>query len=232
MRNYFFLLLLAGNVSFCQTTKPIDTTFNALFYKIPQFSLSVEEAWQNYFPKNKMNACRRYETELKQELNRLATLSNHQSRSLSMLAGKFDIESRQYDFTKVTITKDQQLDGAVLENDKSFYSMLTDYLRRINSSMDSAFQLYKGKALAKQVLTIYNREFPYLINGTKAQYMKLNKMIIAKGYEKVLAAGNSANKYFIQLLEVRGVLLNWLLELNKQVSIANEMAATFANEEK
>jgi len=129
MRNYFFLLLLAGNVSFCQTTKPIDTTFNALFDKMPQFSLSVEEAWQNYFPKNKMNACRRYEAELKQELNRLATLSNHQSRSLSMLAGKFDIESRQYDFTKVTITKDQQLDGAVLENDKSFYSMLTDYLR-------------------------------------------------------------------------------------------------------
>jgi len=232
MRNYFFLLLLAGNVSFCQTTKPIDTTFNALFDKMPQFSLSVEEAWQNYFPKNKMNACRRYETELKQELNRLATLSNHQSRLLSMLAGKFDIESRQYDFTKVTITKDQQLDGAVLENDKSFYSMLTDYLRRINSSMDSAFQLYKGKALAKQVLTIYNREFPYLINGTKAQCMKLNKMIIAKGYDKVLAAGNSANKYFVQLLEVRGVLLNWMLELNKQVSIANEMAATFANEEK
>ena len=57
-------------------------------------------------------------------------------------------------------------------------------------------------------------------------------MVIAKGYDKVLAAGNSTNKYFVQLLEVRGVLLNWLLELNKQVSIANEMAATFANEEK
>ena len=62
--------------------------------------------------------------------------------------------------------------------------------------------------------------------------MKLNKMIISKGYDKVLASGNSANKYFVQLLEVRGVLLNWLLELNKQVSIANDMAATFASEEK
>ena len=196
---------------------------------MPSFATSIDEAFQNYFPKSKMNATRKYEQELKDEIKKLAVASNYQSRDLYMFLSNYNV-MEHHDFTKVAIARDPQLNATILEENRSFYSTLNDYLRRINSSMDSAFKQYTGKDLAQQTLIIYKREFPSLFATAKEQCKKLNKMMIAKGYDKVLASGNDANKYFVQLLEVRGTLLNWLVELNKQVDIANQMAAMFVNE--
>jgi hypothetical protein len=227
---FSFQLLVIMQTSFSQTVNSIDTNFNACFDKLPRIVSSVEEAGQEYFPKNKMNNCRRHQQEIQQQINKLYGASNHQSRLLSMLAGKYDDESEHYDFTKIKLTKDPVLNTAVTNANTAFFSVVDDYTRKVGSRVDSAQKQYTGKELAKRLLDIYQYEFSILVSRVKNQWKEINKLMLTKGYNKLLAAGKTDSPYFIQLLEVRGILYDRLLKLNQQVEIANNRVAEMVKE--
>ncbi|GAB2821646.1 hypothetical protein GCM10027043_23040 [Ferruginibacter profundus] len=143
-----------------------------------------------------------------------------------MIADKYSEESSRYDFSKVKIEKDAALEAALTKMNAAFFSEKDNYLGLVNAASDSAYQQLHGQALAAQLLSIYRQQLPVWIAGTKEQFIAINNLIISKGYAKVLADNNTSHPYFIQLLELKGLMLDRLLMFSRMVEGANQLVAS------
>ncbi|MGC4102082.1 hypothetical protein [Ferruginibacter sp.] len=228
MRLSFFLLLPAVLVCNClqaQQSNSVDTAFTSYFDRLPGVLTSAEEAWKLYTPKNSKPATKQYEAEIMVQLNILADHSDRKSYILSWYTDRLEKESKQYRHTDAKVQKDPVLEKAVKEAITDYFSMLDNYLRTVNYSIDTLFKKYTGRTLAEKELQLYQKELPQLYSKTKAIFSKVHQMMRSKGYNTVLQQGNTQHPYYIQLLEARGQLLDKLRELNKQADAANATAA-------
>lgn len=125
-----------------------DSSFYTWFRNIPTLSNSIEELNKLYSPEVKISPCQQYIKSLKAQLQLLADKSNHQSRLLSMLTGKFDDESEKYDFSKAVIRKDKKLQEAIENANNLYFRAMDDYNRMVGKRIDSGWQKVQGKELA------------------------------------------------------------------------------------
>lgn len=223
MRYSFLFFVLISCAASSQTASTIDTSFSSLFDRLPKLASTVEEAKQVYSSKSTPTSA--YEKEIKQQIDILLKASNHQSSLLSMLAGKFEEERKRYNFIKVEITRDASLEVVQKDASANMFNALDYYLRNIHWGTDSAFKESTGDALSKWLLRIYQQELPVLSKKIKKLLMDIDKTMAVKGYNKVLATQNDKHKYYIHILETKGLMLDWLLRINQQVDVANKMAA-------
>ncbi len=89
-------------------TGKCQSAFEILKYvdQLPPVAANVNEAWQQFYPKGKRTPYQQYEAVLDAQINALADKSNHQSLLLSMLSGRYEVEGRRTDFTKIVIAED------------------------------------------------------------------------------------------------------------------------------
>jgi hypothetical protein len=216
MMRIFISLLLVLSVHFASAQKKlVDTILQSYFAHLPLMASSIDEAHRVYYPKGKTTPCKQYMDRLKKELSVLADQSNHRSRLVSMLSGRYDEESVKYDFTKVVVGRDKQLETTMNTINLSVTSIWRDHLRTVNSRMDSASKQYKGVAFASKELEIYRQETPLLINDVKKLLTELDKLMNEKGYNKVLLEHDASHPYYVQILEARAIMLDrlWYLTL-------------------
>lgn len=204
---------------FCQSQQGLssDTAIYSYFSRLPAVPSTIEDTYKLYAPGVKNNPCQQYRVELKKQLGLLADRSEHKSRLLSMLAGRYDDESERYDFTKINLAKDKALQAAVEKASTSFFSAIDNYNRIVKDRIDSISPKYKGMELAKHQQEIYRKELGVLINTCKKLMLEVDKIMNAKGYNKQLLTQTSSAPYYIQLLEVRGLFFDRLMKLNDLV---------------
>src|SRR5689334_6317227 len=86
-------------------TGKCQSTFDILKYvdQLPPVAANATEAWQQFYPKGKRTPYQQFEASLDAQINALADQSKHQSLLLSMLSGRYEVEAKRIDFTKVVV---------------------------------------------------------------------------------------------------------------------------------
>lgn len=218
MRKIFSVaLFLSAIVSLAKAQSKSDTTIKNLIAGLPSFASSIDDAYNLYFPKNKITPCKQYKVLLQAEMDKLANASDHKSRLLSMIAGRFEEERKRFDFSKVIINEDRKLKDAVDEMNISFFRVQDDFLRAIGNRLDSVYKRAIGLEIARNQLAIYREEMPGFIYKVKNVLLQLDRFMNDKGYNKVISEKSSSHPYYIQILEARGVMLDRISMLLTQI---------------
>jgi uncharacterized protein YdbL (DUF1318 family) len=202
----------------------IDTSYTNSFKNFPPLAKEAKEAYHSYYPTGKVSPQRQYLEGLKKHAALLSRAADHKSRLLSMIAGTYDQEDQQVDFSKVVISKDKELASLVTQANTAFFDAIERASRQSGASMDSAAGL-KGMALAERQLADARRQLPELVALVQKQWLPVMQLMRRKGYDKVLAEGKTTHPYFIQLLEVKGLILDKLIKLAQQADILQQSVA-------
>ena len=184
--------------------------------QIPAVPASVNEAYRQFYPKGTRSVYKQYEATLQAQLEALADESKHRSGMLLILSGRYDREGRRIDFSKIVNAEDPGLTKKQTELCRVFLNEV-DYFGRIaNDPIDSIRQ--KGEAYAVQaekMLRIYQQAVPVFIKRVSRLNNEMNELMNRKGYNKVLDNKVQTHKYYIQLLEVRAMMLDRIKQVNQ-----------------
>lgn len=194
--------------------------FNILQYidQLPPMAATVSEAYQQFYPKGKRSVYKQYEATLQAQINALADESKHQSALLSMLAERFETEQKQYNFMKVVIAEDPELKQKRTELSRIFLDEVSYYGRISDRPIDSIRQIGEPYAVqAEKMLQVYQWAVPIFIKKVKKLIVEMNELMNRKGYNAVLNNKVQTHKYYIQLLEVRGLLLDQIKQVNRMI---------------
>lgn len=217
-----FLLLMAG-VCKAQSGSPVL----AYFDKMPAVAANADEAYTMYFPKGKHPATEQYEGEIQEQVNLLVERSGHKSGLLSSLSKKYERDNEKYDFSKIQIARDKQLEEKIHYINTDFFSIIDSYNRSVNARLDSLRKKENSTILnAEKELQVQREELIQLIKKERVVITRMNDILISRGYNAVLDKGDASHPYYIQLLEIRGLMFDRMLKLNQMVHGANFGAAT------
>jgi len=200
-------------------TGKCQSTFEILKYvdQLPPVAISANEAWQQFYPKGKRTPYQQYEAVLEAQINALTDQSKHQSLLLSMLSGRYDVESRRIDFTKIVIAEDPELKKKQEEQNRVFFNVVDDY-GRLTAGIDSIRNLGEGYGVqAEKMLRVYQQAAPVFVKKLQLFIKEMNDLMNKKGYNTVLDNQVQTHKYYIQLLEVRGLLLDRIKQANRMI---------------
>lgn len=195
------LLLSTSNIK-AQTNNSIS----AFLARIPTLSQSSEEAYSHYYKKEKSTPLYLLISELDKSIDSLYERSNHQSRLLSMMAGKFEDDSRTVDFTKIRLPQDGALAQLVKSTGFELSGAMNNYLRAVHKSESENGETLKGVRLMDKNLLVYNQQFPILIKIYKKHLTDITALLDKKNWN----TARVSNTYYIQLLETEGLLLERL----------------------
>jgi hypothetical protein len=202
------------------TGKSQSTEFDIVKYveQMPLVAGSANEAYQQFYPKGKHSVYQQFEATLQAQINALADESKHQSYLLSMLAGRIDQESRQYNFTKVVIAEDPELKKKRQEQIGVFFNIVDYYSRMTSWTIDSIRKKEESYAVqAEKMIGVYQQVAPVVVKKLKVLIKEMNDLMNKKGYNAVLNNKVTTHKYYIQLLEVRGLLLDRIKQINRMI---------------
>jgi len=194
--------------------------------QIPALAANAQQAYDIYYPKGKKTIYKQFEDEVQAQINTLADKSAYQSSLLSMLAKRYDEDGKTHDFSKVTIAKDKGIQQLYTEANTHFHIELDHFVRAVNAQMDAVIkERLIGIPLAERMLAIHREHVPAFAAAVKKVLKKLDDAISAKGYGSVIEKNETSHPYYIQLLEIRGIMLDRVLQVYTQVNSSNIAAA-------
>lgn len=179
---------------------------SAFVSRIPSLSLTSEEAYSCYYKKEKATPLYLLIGDLDKSINTLYERSNHQSRLLSMMAKKFEDDSRTLDFTKIRLPQDAALAQLVRSTGFELSGTVNNYLRAVHQSESENGKTLKGVRLMDKNLLVYNRQFYIVLKVYKKHLADITALLDKKKWN----VAKSSNPYYIQLLETEGLLLERL----------------------
>jgi hypothetical protein len=198
--------------------------------QLPAVAANVDEAYQQFFPKGKKTVYQLADDLIMAQINVLANESNHKSRLLSMLTGRYDNEDQRIDFSKVIINKDKELDNKLKEANQAYFYELDNFQRAVGNAVDSVRNKNEPAMIrAGHELRIMQKHLPAFIKKVHRLINQVTTYRDKKGYNLALVNHQAGHPYYIQLLEVRGLLLSRLRDLNKMAEGASQMAAMIAD---
>lgn len=229
MRTIIFAVLFSMlfNLPASAQTKVLSgNNIPAYIDQFPAIAANPQQAYEWYYPKGKKTACKQVEEELRGMINALADQAAHQSRLLSMLAQRYDKQTASLDYSKAAIVRDKKIDQLITDFNSSYFYEQDKFLRAVNAQMDMLSKAaITGIPLAEKQLAIYRDKLPAWSNTVKSQLKKLDDLLTAKGYNTIIDKKDSTHPNYVQLLEVRGLMLDRLLQLLLQTDGVNGMAA-------
>jgi hypothetical protein len=212
------LSLIVCLVLIVYTGKSQSAEFDIVKYvdQIPPMAASTNEAYQQFYPKGKRSVYQQYEAVIQAQINALADESKHQSLLLSMLAERYELEGRRYDFTKVIIAEEPALKQKQKENTGDFFNLVDYYGRISGHPIDSIRKKEEPYGIqAEKMLQVYQQTVPVMIKQLKQLISEMNDFMNKKGYNTILNNKVQTHKYYIQLLEVRGLMLDRIKRINR-----------------
>lgn len=212
----FFALIFSIIISCASMAQSTDTTLISYFNRLPELPATAEQVHAQYYPKTKTPPYQALRAELKKKIVALADQSDHKSRLLSMLAGRFEDESGRYDFSKINNPRDKALTAAIDHANAAYFSALDDYSRQSNSNIDSVLK-QAGAANLHAQWEVYKKEIPILIKNIRRMATTLDKFMNEKGYTQNLMNEGPNYIYYIQVLEARALILDRLIRLVEMI---------------
>lgn len=194
MRNIFSFLFVAIAVAIVNA-QPALMKAGAIIQYIDK--LPVNPAVAIEANDKRILAMKRQE-ELQSQIDVLVERAGHKSRILSMLSKKYDYESDRYDFSKIIIKKDKELDERMQEVNTAFFYEWDTYTRNAGTDPDSA-----------------RKYFPVLAGKVKQQLQELVIYMDKRNLDAVVDNSEASNPYYQQLLEIRGIMIDRVMKLNQ-----------------
>ncbi len=116
------------------------------------------------------------------------------------------------------------------EQSRVFFNVVDD-CGRLTSGIDSILKLGEGYGeQAEKMLRVYQQAAPVFIKKLKLFIKEMNDLMNKKGYNTVLDNQENTHKYYIQLLEVRGLLLDRIKQANRMIGGSVGYVATLQAE--
>ncbi|MBO9203761.1 MULTISPECIES: hypothetical protein [Niastella] len=215
------------------TAESQSTPFDILKYvdQLPPIAASASDAYQQSYPKGKRTPYQQYEAVLDAQINELTDLSKHQSGLLSYLSGRSDRESRIYDFGKMVKAEDLELKKKQEEQIHVFFNYIDDYNRATSWTIDSIRKNEENYGVqAAKMVRVYQQAAPVFVKKLRLLTKEMNDLLNKKGYNTILNNQVQTHKYYIQLLEVRGLLLDRIRQVCRMIGGSSDYVAVIQAE--
>jgi hypothetical protein len=187
--------------------------------RMPSLPGTVDEAYKTIYPKTKKPPYQQYSDTLKAAINALALEASGKSYLLMTMADRTKQDDRKFDRIHHQLPTDKDLENKMRDINSSFFREVDELGRSLGNAFDSINKLnYPAIYRAALQLELYRKEISHHIRKVKQILIETNTYMNKRGYNAVLDNHDTTNKYYIQLLEVRGLMYDRIQKIVQQVA--------------
>lgn len=211
-------LVLFSATGYAQLTMK-GTEIPAFLERMPALPATVDEAYKAIYPKTKKPPYQPYSDSLKAAIRSLAIEANGKSYLLMTMAERVQQDDRKFDRIHNQLPTDKELENKMNTLNSSFFREADNLGRALGNALDSVNKLaYPAIDRTALQLEIYRKEISRHIRKVKQVLVETNTYMNKRGYNTVLDNHDNSNKYYIQLLEVRGLMYDRIQKVLQQVT--------------
>lgn len=198
--------------------------------KMPPLPGSVDEAYKSLYPKNKKPPYQSYSDSLNAAIKALALEAAGKSYLLMAMADRLQQDNRKFDRVHNELPTDKELETKIRDINSSYFREAENLSRTLGNALDSLIKLnYSSIERTSLQLEIYRKPIALHIRKIKQLLNETNAYMNKRGYNAVLDNHDTSNKYYIQLLEVRGLMYDRIQKTLQQVTATWTYAADMAD---
>jgi hypothetical protein len=187
--------------------------------KMPPLPATVDEAYKALYPKTKKPPYQAYSDSLKAAIKDLALEAAGKSYLLMAMADRLQQDNRKFDRVHIELPTDKELENKMRDINSSYFREAENLTRALGNALDSLFKLnYPAIDRTSLQLEIYRKQIALHIRKVKQLLNETNTYMNKRGYNAVLDNHDTSNKYYIQLLEVRGLMYDRIQKTLQQVT--------------
>ena len=187
--------------------------------RMPTLPVTVDEAYKTIYPKTNKPPYQQYSDTLKAAINTLAIEAAGKSYLLMTMADRVGQDDRKFDRIHNQLPRDKDLENRMRDINNSFFSEADKLGRTLGNAYDSINKLnYPAIDRAALQLELYRKEIPHYIKKVKQILVETNAYMNKRGYNAMLDNHETTNKYYIQLLEVRGLMYDRIQKVLQQLT--------------
>ncbi|HEY8897884.1 MAG TPA: hypothetical protein VIM79_23830 [Niastella sp.] len=202
----------------------------AFLDKMPRLPATVDEAYKALYPKTKKPPYQAYSDSLKAAIKALALEAAGKSYLLMAMADRLEQDNRKFDRIHNELPTDKELENKMHDINSSYFREADDLNRALGNALDSINKLnYAAIDRTLLQLEIYRKQIPLHIRKVKQLLNETNTYMNKRGYNTVLDNHDTSNKYYIQLLEVRGLMYDRIQKTLLQVTATWKYSADMAD---
>lgn len=198
--------------------------------KMPSLPVSVDEAYKALYPKTKKPPYQPYIDSLNGAIKTLALEAAGKSYLLMAMADRIQQDDRRFDRIHNQLPTDKELENKLREINSSYFREAENLSRTLGNALDSINKLnYPAVERTSLQLELYRKQIALHIRKVKQLLNETNTYMNKRGYNAVLDNHDTSNKYYIQLLEVRGLMYDRIQKTLQQVTATWTYSADMAD---
>lgn len=201
-----------------------------LLDKMPPLPATVEEAYKALYPKTKKPPYQAYSDSLNAAIKALAIEAAGKSYLLMAMADRLQQDNRKFDRIHNELPTDKELENKMRDINSSYFREADNLSRALGNALDSIIKLnYAAIDRTSLQLEIYRKQIALHIRKVKQLLNETNTYMNKRGYNAVLDNHDTSHKYYIQLLEVRGLMYDRIEKTLQQVTATWTYSADMAD---
>jgi hypothetical protein len=182
------------------------------------------------YPKTKKPPYQSYSDSLKAAIKALALEAAGKSYLLMAMADRLEQDNRKFDRVHIELPTDKALENKMRDINSSYFSEADNLSHALGNTLDSINKLnYAAIDRTSLQLEIYRKQIALHIRKVKQLLNETNTYMNKRGYNAVLDNHDTSNKYYIQLLEVRGLMYDRIQKTLQQVTATWTYSADMAD---
>ena len=187
--------------------------------RMPALPASVDEAHKAIYPKTKKPPYQSYSDSLKAVVKTMAIEAAGKSYLLMSMADRVQQDDRKFDRIHNELPTDKELENKIRYFNSSYFREADNLSRALGNVLDSINKLnYPAVDRTALQLEIYRKEIARQIKKVKQLLVETNTYMNKRGFNTILDNHDTSNKYYIQLLEVRGLMYDRIQKVLQQVT--------------
>lgn len=187
--------------------------------RMPALPASVDEAYKAMYPKTKKPPYQPYSDSLNAIIKAMAIEAGGKSYLLMAMSDRFRQDDRKFDRIHNELPTDKELENKMRDLNSSYFREADNLNRALGNVLDSITKLnYQAVDRTALQLEIYRKEIARHIRKVKQILVETNAYMNKRGYNAVLDNHDTSHKYYIQLLEVRGLMYDRIQKTLLQVT--------------
>lgn len=187
--------------------------------RMPSLPATVDDAYRAIYPKTRKPPYQQYNDTLNAAINTLAAEAAGKSYLLMTMADRTKQDDKKFDRVHNQLPVDKDLENRMRDINNAFFSLTDEWVRSIGNAYDSINKLnYPAIDRAALHLQLYRKEVWHYIKKVKQILDETNAYMNKRGFNAVLDNHDTTNKYYIQLLEVRGLMYDRIQKVLQHVT--------------
>lgn len=187
--------------------------------RMPALPASVDEAYKAMYPKTKKPPYQPYSDSLNAIIKAMAIEAAGKSYLLMAMTDRLQQDNRKFDRVHNELPTDKELENKIRDINSSYFREANNLSRALGNVLDSINKLnYPAVDRTALQLEIYRKEIARHIIKVKQILVETNTYMNKRGFNTILDNHDTSNKYYIQLLEVRGLMYDRIQKTLQQVT--------------